>query len=205
MRIILLPSILILVWVLNHNVRRNNGTDKQAIANYLKHEDEVNATRKKDISDLPYVQIPFDSLPLDITLNDSKNQLKITEYQKEFQRLAETKMLNLIGISNTELKASYGPANLELLGIYDMNYGKYLRTLHLYAQTIQEEYPAKAIQVWEYAIALGTDISGTYEELGKHYLSQGRTEEFNTLYDKIPNPDSLGGKNIKQKLDRLSN
>lgn len=203
MRLMLLPSILLLVWVLNHNIRRNNGTDKQAIASFLKHEDQVNATRKQDITNLPYVQIPFNTLPLDITLNDVKNQSKIEQYRKDLEALSQTKMLNLIGISNTELKEAYGPANLELLSMYDMNYGKYLRTLHLFAQTISEEQPDKAVQIWEYCISIGTDISGTYEELGKHYLSHDHTEEFQKLYEAIPDPDSLGGKVIVQKLDRL--
>ena len=70
--------------------------------------------------------------------------------------------MNLIGISNTDLKKSYGPANLELLSIYDQNYSRYIRTLQLMAECIYEEYPDKAAAILEYCISIGTDISGTY-------------------------------------------
>lgn len=203
MRPMLLPSILLLVWVLHHNLKRNNGNDKELVRDYLKHEDEVNATRRKDISNLPYIQIPFDTLPLDITLNDTKNQLKITDYQKELQRLSELKMLNLIGISNTELKERYGPANLEVLSICDQNYGRYIRTLHLFASTIFEEHPKQAIVIWEYCLSIGTDITGTYEQLGTYYQQTNQTEKIKAMYDAIPDQDSLSGKIILQKLDQL--
>lgn len=205
MKPMLLPSILVLVWVLHHNLRKSeHNKDKRSVTSYLENEDRANATRRKDISDLPYVVVPLDTLPLNITLNDTKKQIKIDEYKQDFLSLSEKKMLNLIGVSNTELKESYGPANLEPLSIYDQNYSRYIRTLYLYADCIYEEYPEKAVALLEYALTIGTDISGTYELLGKHYLKYQQTENFKELYDYIPVPESISGKTIINKLDRLS-
>lgn len=205
MKPMLLPSILVLVWVLHHNLRKSeHNKDKRSVTSYLKNEDRANATRRKDISDLPYVVVPLDTLPLNITLNDTKKQIKIDEYKQDFLSLSEKKMLNLIGVSNTELKESYGPANLEPLSIYDQNYSRYIRTLYLYAACIYEEYPEKAVAMLEYALTIGTDISGTYELLGKHYLKYQQTENFKKLYDYIPIPESIIGKTIINKLDCLS-
>lgn len=204
MRFLLLPSIItILVWVLNHNIKRNKSTDKIDVADYLSRENAANNVRKQDISNLPYIQIPFDILPLDITLKDEKKQLKISEYVKEIQNLSDKKMLNLIGISNTELKASYGPANLELLTIYDQNYTRYIRNLHLFAECIYEEYPKEAVTVLEYLLSIGTDISGTYDLLGHFYLEQNDIEQFQKLYDYIPSKESISGKTILSKLDAM--
>lgn len=203
-KIILMPSILALLWVLHHNLRKNNSSDKQTVGDYLNRETAANATRRKDLTELPYVTVPFDMLPFDITLNDEKKQLKIAEYKKEIQNLSSEHMLNLIGISNTELKELYGPANLELLTIYDQNYSRYIRTLQAFSECIYEEYPEKAVSIMEYCIAIGTDISGTYALLGRYYLEHHDKERFLSLYDKIPVKDSVSGKVILNKLDHIS-
>lgn len=201
-KIILLPSILMLFWVLHHNLRKHN-PNKQTVGSYLDREEAANATRRKDLTNLPYVEVPFDIFPFDITLNDEKKQLKIAEYEKEIKNLSSERMLNLIGISNTELKEMYGPANLELLTIYDQNYSKYIRTLQLFAECIYEEYPEKAVTVMEYCITIGTDISGTYNLLGHYYLEHNDKEHFMALYDKIPVKNSLSGKMIQNKLNQM--
>ena len=131
-KLVVTPSILILLWVLHHNLRKNHCSDKQTVTAYLDRESAANGTRRKDLTNLPYITVPFDTLPLDITLNDEKKQLQISEYKKEIQNHSSERMLNLIGISNTELKEKYGPANLELLTIYDQNYSRYICALHFY-------------------------------------------------------------------------
>jgi hypothetical protein len=204
MRPLLLPSILVLGWVLNHNIRKNNGNDQRSVNNLLRREDAANATRRKDISQLPYVNVPLDTLPLNFTVNDEKKQLKIDEYVKEIHSLSEKKMLNLIGVSNTELKETYGPANLEALSIYDQTYARYIRTLYLLSDIIYSDYPAEAAKLSEYCISIGTDISGTYELLGKYYLAHNERERFEELYQHIPDTESISGKTIINKLDRLS-
>lgn len=204
-KLIVTPSIMIFLWVLHHNLRKNHCSDKQTVTAYLDRESAANGIRRKDLSSLPYITVPFDKLPLDITLNDEKKQLQISEYKKEIQNLSSERMLNLIGISNTELKEKYGPANLELLTIYDQNYSRYICALHFYSECIYDEYPEKAISILEYCISIGTDISGTYEMLGRYYLEHNDKEHFLSLYDKIPEKDSLSGNLILSKLDQLHN
>lgn len=203
MKFFLLPSITILIWVLNHNIRKSNKGKKKDVRSYLDREDAANSIRRQDIASLPYVKVPLDTFPLDITLNDEKKQLKIAEYRKEILNLSEKPMLNLIGISNTELKEQYGPANLEQLTICDQNYSRYIRTLHLFAECIYDEYPAEAVKLLEYCLSIGTDISGTYDILGKYYLSHQEQEHFDQLYNRIPDKDSIAGKVIIKKLDSL--
>lgn len=173
------------------------------MSSYLSREDAANNTRRKDLSDLPYIEVPLNTLPLDITLNDEKKQLQILQYIKEIRALSEKQMLNLIGISNTELKEQYGPANLELLTMYDMNYSLYIRNLHLLAECIYPEHPDEAVKVWEYCLSIGTDISGTYGCLGQHYVDKQDKGSFLKLYEHIPDQETISGKTIVNKLDTL--
>ena len=203
MKLLFLPTVIILGWVLNHNIKKNKNRDKESVDSYLKRENAANFTRKQDISSLPYIQIPMDELPFDITLNDSKMQSKIDDYKEIIKNLSDKPMLNLIGVSNTELKEKYGPANLEKLMIYDQHYSRYIQTLSMYAQCIYEEYPKEAVKLCEYCLEIGTDIAVSYTLLGKHYLENGNQPAFDMLYTKIPETTSIAGKVIKNKLDAL--
>lgn len=204
MKFLLLPSITILILVLNHNIRKNKNRDEHSVKSYLSREDAANSTRRKDLSNLPYIEVPLNTLPLDITLNDEKKQLRISQYIKEIYALSEKQMLNLIGISNTELKEQYGPANLEILTTYDMNYSRYIRNLHLLAECIYPEYPKQAVAVWEYCLSIGTDISGTFGALAQHYADKQDKEHFMKLYDSIPDKETITGKTILNKLDSFT-
>ncbi len=197
--------VIITMWVIifNHNIRKRKDTSKQDTRTLMQRESDANSVRRKDISNLPYIDVPLKTFPLDITLNDEKKQLKISEYSKELRLLSDKKMLNLIGVTNTELKELYGPANLETLSICDQHYSRYIRTLHLLAECIYEEYPEQAVSLWEYCLSIGTDISGTFDMLGQHYLKTNNTEKFKALYDQIPDKNSISGKTILHKLDAL--
>lgn len=204
MRIFLLPIIITtLVWVLNHNIKRNRVNNKETVRDYLKREEEANSVRKKDISNLPYIKVPLDNLPIDITLNDEKKQSQIEKYRKQIDYLADKTMLNLIGISNTELKEQYGVANLDKLITYDQNYSRMFSNLQWYAAEIYDEYPAEAAKIMKYMVDTGTDIIGTYELLGNYYANVNDAESFNALFDKIPDKSSVSGKTIVRKLDDI--
>ena len=190
--------------VLNHNINKNRDKEgKVSVGSYLKREENANSVRKKDISNLPYIHIPFESLPLDITLKDEKMQSKIEKYRKELEYLADKQMLNLIGVSNTELKEQYGVANLDKLTACDLNYGKALSNLQWYASAIYEEYPKEAVEIMEYMIKEGTDISTTYELLGRYYADVNDRISFDRLFSRIPDKDSLSGKTIQDKLNQV--
>ena len=205
MRLLTLPiAITILVAVLNHNINKSNNKDgKATVSSYLKREENANSVRRQDISGLPYISIPFESLPLDITLNDDKMQSKIEKYRKELNYLSDKKMLNLIGVSNTELKEKYGVANLDKLTSFDQNYSRALSNLQWYASAIFEEYPKEAVTIMEYMIDEGTDISTTYELLGKYYADTNDRVSFDRLFPKIPDKESVSGKTILSKLNRI--
>lgn len=205
MRFLTLPIVItILAAVLNHNINKNrNKPDHVSVSSYLKREENANSVRRKDISNLPYIHVPLETLPIDITLNDEKKQSKIEKYRKEIDYLSDKQMLNLIGISNTELKEQYGVANLDKLTTYDLNYGKMFSNLQWYATEIFEDYPEEAATIMEYMVNEGTDISSTYELLGQYYVANRNRNSFDMLFSKIPDRNSVSGKTIINKLNQI--
>ena len=120
---ILIGVIILCLEILYHrkkDEREKNNSRKRC----WEKEAEANSVRKKDITFLNYIDIPLESLPFIHTDDDELN-----EYQNIVKDLAGKRILNLGGISNTDLKLEYGPANLPELMQYDDNYNTLTATL----------------------------------------------------------------------------
>lgn len=63
--IIICCSFLALCFVVSRNVSRFKKTHGQSRESLLERESEANSVRKADISTLPYIEIPLDTLPVD--------------------------------------------------------------------------------------------------------------------------------------------
>lgn len=63
--IIICCSFLALCFVVSRNVSRFKKTHGQSRESLLERESEANSVRKADISALPYIEIPLDTLPVD--------------------------------------------------------------------------------------------------------------------------------------------
>lgn len=144
---------------------------------FWKKEQEANNTRKVDISNLDYLQIPFDNLPFIKTDNETLNSL-----QNKVKALENEPILNLTGQSNTDLKLQYGTANITFLTKCDSNFETLIKALYSWGKELySQSYINEAIQVLEYGTSIKTDI-------GKHYLLLGEIYHARQEYEKI---DSL--------------
>ena len=96
--------------------------------------------------------------------------------------LETEKIVNFTGISNTELKLTYGAANLKLLMEYDQNYTSLVQTLETWSDTLyQAGFEADACTILEYAVSIHTDISASYYRLSQFYLQHGTPEKIEGL------------------------
>ncbi len=196
--VIILCSIvigLLLVYKKNRAIR----SIQEEKEKFWEREAAANNTRRKDISGLNYITIPVDSLPFVETDN-----YDINDYQKRLRSLSEQKILNLSGISNTDLKLEYGVANLNLLSEYDENCTRLYTTLaNLGFHLSQNGYHKEAVAFLEFGINCGTDVSRNYYVLADEYLAAGDVDAYNRLLEnsrKIPSliKDSIVNELIKK-------
>jgi hypothetical protein len=172
---------------------------KDETQNIRSREAEANSVRRKDISGLAYICIPVDELPLDALLSHNLKKLHDT-----LLLLSEKNILNLSAYTNTDLKMMYGPANLEELSVCDENFTLLIRTLQKAGEKLAEENDnTSAMKLLEYAVSIGSDISGTYELLGRLYLADNNTAAFDTLYQKAQGIDSISKPVIINKLNTI--
>lgn len=166
---------------------------------FLKREQEANFTRKKDISNLDYFTVPEGVLPFSETDDEEEARL-----QNNVKNIMSRKMLNLSGMTNTDIKLEYGHANLDILSEYDQNFSMFLTSLDRWGNYLYTKGDTHhSIQILEYAIANGSDITGTFTTLAKIYADENKPEKIQSLIDKVESSDFFMKDTIVSKLVRI--
>lgn len=186
------------LWLM-YELKKNTRLHKKRSDAFWETERQADATRKKDISHLAYLTIPFDELPLHEALPD-----QIKRYQDAILALKDQPILNLSGQTNTELKSTYGAANLDALSICDSNYTTLVSNLaRLGTYYYEQGDDVRARKLLEYGILIGTDVSSNYVTLARIYLKQNETDRIYDLMAQISESHSLLKDSILQKLHAL--
>lgn len=222
-----LISFCLLIFLLN---KRHSKMEKSMKDAFWKREEEANHTRRKSLDNLPYITIPLEELPLACHITDDAADIRntgdaadvrntgdttdvrntgdaaaneaISEECKEILRsLSTQKIVNLTGYTNTDLKLSYGTANITCLTEYDQNYTLLVSTLQKWAEALYRGGAKKECQqVLEYAVSIGTDVSHTYFLLADLYDEEGESNLKCSLIEKASGLSSLSSKVIVRTL-----
>lgn len=164
---------------------------------FWKREEEANHTRRKSLDNLPYITIPLDELPLSCPAGDPA----LAECLDIIRSLSTQKIVNFTGYTNTDLKLTYGTANITCLTEYDQNYTLLVSTLQKWAEALYRNGAKKECrQVLEYAVSIGTDVSHTYFLLADLYDEEGESDLKHSLIEKASALPSLSSKVIVRTL-----
>lgn len=192
--------IIFCIW-LGYELHKRRNLDEKSNQSFWEKEAAANSTRRKPLDDLDYIQIPFESLPMDVLPLDPT----VSECHETLRSLAENPIVNFTGISNTDLKLSYGAPNIELLSRYDQSYTVLVRTLQTWASALfKNGYADQARQILEFAVSTRTDVSATYKLLADIYLGQGEPQKIQALIPVAENLNSSLSGYIVNMLRELS-
>lgn len=193
------PYFIILIVMLQFILRKNSRKNDNANEAYWKRERQSNTVRKKDISQLDYVTIPDD-----FPYTDSSD-LEIILHQNNIKELAGKKILNLTGLSNTDLKLEYGAGNLEFLSECDDNFTTLCREIvSLGKCLLDSDYYVEGIRVLEFGIECGSDITANYTMLRDCYLNVQEASRLAWLKNNARKLNSINSSVILSKLDDSS-
>ena len=166
---------------------------------FWEREHQANLVRRKDISSLSYIIIPFEDFSIGVF-----QDTQLSELEQTLKSFSDKKILNLTGLSNTDLKMQYGPANLPALMEYDQNFTYLLHTLTQYIDRLIElEHLTEAVPVLEFCIEIGSDISAHYLTLADYYKNTQQSEKIQNLCEKASELNSLTKASILSKLEHL--
>ena len=175
------------IW-LAYEIRKSNKKGEKAEKAFWAREAEADNTRKASLDDLHYIVIPDEIYkPF---LNDKGEFIEADENAPKafsdaltaFKHLKDSKIVNFSNISNTDLKLTYGAANLPELTLYDQNFVLLIRTL----QSMGEYFMAAgdketAKNMLEFAVSSGSDAISTYKLLSSIYLEEEDYSKINYL------------------------
>lgn len=188
---------LIFIVVVSYKRFKANLKNENAKNAFWNRENAANSTRKQDISQLDYVDFSSVSLPFALFQDEL-----LKECEEQVLKLKDKKILNLTGLSNTDLKLKYGPANLPLLTQYDQNFTLLVRTLNTWGKRLNElSHTQEAICVLAFAASIGSDIKATWALLAELYHANGDTAQIRELKTSAAKLNSLMKDPILTMLD----
>ena len=156
------------------------------------------STRKKSMADLTLITIPLEELPITPTEDE-----KLQEYQNFITFLSKKDIINLTGISNTDLKLAYGVPNFPYLSECDQNFTELARTLNQWGSRLLElNRQADARKVLEFAVSCKSDVSATYRMLSSLYVQSKERGKILDLIKTAETLDTLLKNNILADLEK---
>lgn len=193
------PVVFIWIGILHHLKNRASKRDEVSSKQFWEQERDANNVRRKDISHLPYIQIPMDTLPFQETDDPDLQRLQDTIHS-----LSEKEILNLSGLSNTELKMNYGPSNLERLSTSDSNFTELTRALSNWGSYLYEHNArSEARTVLEYGIQCKTEIKNNYILLAKIYVENHESQKITELLSQAESLNTLMKSSIISALQTI--
>lgn len=169
-----LTIFIVFLIILTYHIKKSDAAQTKVTEDFWAKEYQANAVRKKDISKLDYITIPLEKIP---------QQLHTTT-EEAFFALSEKPMLNLTGISNTDLKLQYGTANLAILSEYDANFTDMVALLPEYtAELLEAGQEDTARVLLEFAVDCNADSRKIYSQLTSIYQSHNETDNLKKLIE----------------------
>lgn len=197
MNLIILASFLILMILVQIAIRRNTKIEEKEKSAFWEKEAKANSTRKKSLEGLDYITIPDEILHMSPKNMTADMQVCLDELLK----LSTQKIVNLTGISNTDLKLAYGTANITILSEYDFHYTNLVTTLQTLAENLVDAGEIDlAIKVLEFAVDTGSDVSKTFFLLADLYQETGSPENVDLLIQQAEEIHSLMRDSILRTL-----
>ena len=194
MKLLTLTSVLLMGLVINNAIRRNNAKTKKIHDEFWEKERSSHNAPERPTDDLNFIRFPSD-LPLHLSIDDPR----IREYQETLENLTKKRVINLSGISNTDIRLAYGSKNMEELSRADELFIILCRNLNaLSSAYLRAGYREEACRLLQFAVSSGSDIRETWSMLGQYYLDNGNATALKLLIDRAGKlDDSL---NVKKDI-----
>lgn len=197
MKFFILASLILLGFLIYRASRLQRKESAHEEKTFWEREEEANSVRRKPLDSLEFITIPLDALPI----NALPDNDVIANCSKIITELADQKIVNLTGYTNTDLKLAYGAANLTALTEYDDNYTLLARTLQEWADALHGAgLDTETQSVLEFAISTHTDVSRSYYLLAEIYAGHLDYSKIETLADVAASLRSSNAQTIVRTL-----
>lgn len=198
MPVMILLVLLFVVWIFYERSKNNRVNNHQSDTFWNK-ELSSHTTRKKDISSLNLITVPMECLPF-----EKSSDPELSFIQEEIKKLGEQPIINLTGITNTDLRLNYGAPNFDMLSNADNNYIKLVRSLYKWGQLLYNTgQKEKSVIVLQFGIECSTEISANYTLLASIYAEQNQSKEIEKLIEKAQQLNTMTKASLIAELQTI--
>lgn len=193
---IILGCVIILVLWLKYEIKKSNHISSHSSKDFWKQEIEANHTRNVDTSNLPYITIPKELLEV-----PPSDDVKLQQLHKTLLELSEKSILNLSGLSNTELKLRYGTGKFTYMSECDSNYTLLVRTLNDLGECYMLQNNMKAAKRYLlFSIQCDTEVTQSYLLLADLYKKEDDTDSIHHLMEKVDSLSISAKSSLRKEL-----
>ena len=193
-------SFIIFILLVRHNIRRSRRIEEGNEKAFWDRERRANEVRRKPLDDLVYVKPDMSSFPTDVMADDTE----VKECMQLLGELEDQKIVNLTGMTNTDLKLKYGVANLKLLTEYDDRYTLLVQAIQKWADKLWENgYIKEAIPLLEEQVRIHADITSAYRKLAVYYRDNNEPEKIDNLKKTAETLNSSSKNVILRSLEEI--
>ena len=192
------------VWLAFERIKSSK-QDEERVRAFWQRENDANNTRRKNLDTITYIKVPnwitLDALSSSLPTDDEE----LNRCNDILNSLMSQRILNLTGMTSTDIKLEYGPANLAKLDEYDQNFTLFAQTIYAYGERLHTlGFDHEAMRVLRFGIDSLSDISGNYKLLATLYIKYGQQEKISELKEAAANLNSLLKNSIIKYLDELT-
>lgn len=196
---------LFLIFVAWQAYERNKSTkqSKAASDDFWTRESEANSIRKANLDNENYITLTDDML-IENLWPDYAVDEELSRCSEILKTLMNKRILNLAGMTTTDIKLKYGVANLNELSTYDDNYILMVQTLAAYGTRLMNlQNKEAAIKIFEFGIDSLTEISTNYKHLATLYTEKNQPEKIDHLIEIAGSLNSLMKPSIIRSLEEI--
>ncbi len=198
MPLLLFIGFIIICLTVSHTVNHTKKLEDTANDAFWEKEQKGNFVRAQSTEDLVRITLP-DDLPYEEDCDE-----ELAPIMKKIIPLKEAEIINLTGITNTDLKLKYGLPNLEYLMECDGNFTNMVVYLNKWADYLISHLRIDdAVKVLEFAVSCHADVGNIYINLAKIYIDRNEASKVNHLIEVCSSLNSLSSNLTVDKLKAL--
>jgi len=196
---------IIAFFVFHHHLRKNAKVQEDVTKAFWQKEESSLVVRKKELAEEDYLH---PSLTLDQLKGEdwykALGQSGLYRYEQHLKELLDKAMVNFQHMSNTDLRLTFGTANLTVISDYEENWNSYLTTLYTLGKKLLETGETDyGIQLLEEGVRMGTDNRYHFLLLGQHYKATKNQQAFEDLVVRASSLESLTKTALLKALEEL--
>lgn len=195
--------VIFVAW-LAYERKKSSQIDEERREQFWQRERDANSVRRQSLDELPYVVIPDELLLPRLSSSLPTDDAELNRCNEILASLKGQRILNLTGMTSTDIKMNYGPANLSQLDEYDQNFTLFAQTIYAYGDRLHNlGFDHEAMKVLRFGIDSLSDISGNYKLLATLYAKYGQSEKINELKASAEKLNSLMKNSILRYLAEM--